>query len=123
MPRSTPTSESTAIGIRVQQERTRMGLTREQLAEMMDMSVWYITDIERGRSGLSVPGLIQLCEIFGCSADYLLFGRLDSLSLSARVNQLPPELRKLVDDILAKQMEIIEASQGLGQEEAANTKV
>lgn len=46
MPRSTPTSESTAIGIRVQQERTRMGLTREQLAEMMDMSVWYITDIE-----------------------------------------------------------------------------
>ena len=123
MPRSTPTSESTAIGIRVQQERTRMGLTREQLAEMMDMSVWYITDIERGRSGLSIPGLIQLCEIFGCSADYLLFGRLDSLSLSARVNQLPPELRKLVDDILAKQMEIIEASQGLGQEEAANTKV
>ena len=65
MPRSTPTSESTAIGVRVQQERTRMGLTREQLAEMMDMSVWYITDIERGRSGLSVPGLIQLCEILG----------------------------------------------------------
>ena len=116
MPRSTPTSESTAIGVRVQQERTRMGLTREQLAEMMDMSVWYITDIERGRSGLSVPGLIQLCEIFGCSADYLLFGRLDSLSLAARVDQLPPELRKLVDDMLAKQMEIIEAARDLEKE-------
>ena len=93
-----------------------MGLTREQLAEMMDMSVWYITDIERGRSGLSILGLIQLCEIFGCSADYLLFGRLDSLSLSARVNQLPPELRKLVDDILAKQMEIIETAQSLEED-------
>ena len=116
MPRSTPTSESTAIGIRVQQERTCMGLTREQLAEMMDMSVWYITDIERGRSGLSILGLIELCEIFGCSADYLLFGRLDSLSLSARVNQLPPELRKLVDDILAKQMEIIETAQSLEED-------
>lgn len=90
-----------------------MGLTREQLAERMDMSVWYITDIERGRSGLSVPGLIQLCEIFGCSADYLLFGRLDSLSLAARVDQLPAELRKLVDDMLAKQMEIIEAAGNL----------
>ena len=92
-----------------------MGLTREQLAERMDMSVWYITDIERGRSGLSVPGLIQLCEIFGCSSDYLLFGRLDSLSLAARVDQLPPELRKLMDDMLAKQMEIIEAARDLGK--------
>lgn len=99
-----------------------MGLTREQLAEMMDMSVWYITDIERGRSGLSVPGLIQLCEIFGCSADYLLFGRLDSLSLAARVDQLPPELKKLVDDMLAKQMEIIEAARDLEKSELHGRK-
>ena len=36
--------------------------------------------------------------------------------MAARVDQLPPELKKLVDDMLAKQMEIIEAARALEKE-------
>lgn len=111
MPRSQATEQSIAIGDRVQRERRRIKYSREMLAERMDVSPGYIADVERGRAGLSVPGLIRLCQIFHCSADYLLFGRMDATTINARINDLTPELIAMIDDIVTKQLEIIDAAQ------------
>lgn len=51
-----------------------MGYTREKFAEKLDVSVSYLAELERGRTGISVKMLIKVCNVLGLSADYVLFG-------------------------------------------------
>ena len=60
--------------IRIRRAREEMGYTRERFAEKLDVSVSYLAELERGRTGISVKMLIKVCNVLGLSADYILFG-------------------------------------------------
>ena len=59
---------------RIRKARESMGYTRERFAEKLDVSVSYLAELERGRTGISVKMLIKVCNVLGLSADYVLFG-------------------------------------------------
>ena len=59
---------------RIRKAREDMGYTREKFAEKLDVSVSYLAELERGRTGISVKMLIKVCNVLGLSADYVLFG-------------------------------------------------
>ena len=59
---------------RIRKAREDMGYTRETFAEKLDVSVSYLAELERGRTGLSVKMLIKVCNVLGLSSDYVLFG-------------------------------------------------
>lgn len=59
---------------RIRKAREDMGYTREQFAEKLDVSVSYLAELERGRTGISVKLLIKVCRVLGLSSDYILFG-------------------------------------------------
>ncbi len=59
---------------RIRKARENMGYTREKFAEKLDVSVSYLAELERGRTGISVKMLTKVCNILGLSADYVLFG-------------------------------------------------
>lgn len=59
---------------RIRKAREKMGYTREKFAEKLDVSVSYLAELERGRTGISVRMLIKVCRVLGLSADYVLFG-------------------------------------------------
>lgn len=59
---------------RIRKAREEMGYTREQFAELLEVSVSYMAEVERGRTGVSVKMLIKICNLLGLSADYVLFG-------------------------------------------------
>lgn len=61
--------------LRIRKAREKMGLTREKFAEKLDVSVSYLAELERGRTGISVKMLIKVCTVLGLSADYVLFGQ------------------------------------------------
>lgn len=61
------------IGERVKAAREAAGKTQEQLAECIDVSPQYVSDLERGVVGLSIPTLKKLCVSLNVSADRLLF--------------------------------------------------
>ena len=116
MPRIKATPESVGIGGRIREERERLGLTREAMAEVLDITPGYLADLERGEARLSVQGLINLCQLFRCSADFLLFGRTDSLSIAARIDALPPILRRHIEELIAKQLDIIQCAEIMGRD-------
>ena len=60
--------------MRIRKAREEMGYTREKFAELLDVSVSYMAEVERGRTGISVKMLIKICNVLGLSADYVLFG-------------------------------------------------
>ena len=62
------------MGNRIADARKRKKLTQEVLAEKLDLSVKHISAVERGKSSLSLPKLVELCEILDVSLDYLVTG-------------------------------------------------
>jgi transcriptional regulator with XRE-family HTH domain len=59
---------------RIRKAREEHGYTREKFAEKLDVSVSYLAELERGRTGISVKMLVKVCNLLGLSADYVLFG-------------------------------------------------
>lgn len=62
------------MGIRIRNQRELLGYTREQLAEKLDVSTKFCSDIELGVKGVSIQTLAKLTELLNLSADYILFG-------------------------------------------------
>ena len=92
---------------RIRKAREKMGYTREKFAEKLDVSVSYLAELERGRTGISVKMLIKVCNVLGLSADYVLFGTErteDELRLDAirRIDEkYLPLLDKVIEELLA----------------------
>ncbi len=63
------------IGERIEKLRKKNALSLRQLGEKTGMSGQYLGLVEKGRRGLSVDSIVQLCNAMNVSADYLLFGR------------------------------------------------
>ena len=60
---------------RIRKAREDAGYTREKFAELLDVSVSYMAEVERGRTGVSLKTLKAICNLLGLSADYLIFGK------------------------------------------------
>ena len=92
--------------MRIRKAREDMGYTREKFAELLDVSVSYMAEVERGRTGISVKMLIKMCNLLGLSADYILFGteRDSDIQLLEKINRIDskyiPLLNALIDEIL-----------------------
>lgn len=62
------------IGMRLKQARINKNLTQEKLAEELDVSVAYISRIERGSTSLNLKRLSELCSLLGVSEGEVLNG-------------------------------------------------
>ena len=89
------------IGDRIQQARETAGYTQERFAELIDVSVQYVSDLERGVVGTSIPTLIKICRVLAISSDYLLFGRdpetKQPLEITERIQKLTPTQQNIVE--------------------------
>ena len=59
------------LGRRIKRERLKRGITQEQLAEKVDISVNFMSLIENGRN-MSVETLANIAVALGVTVDYLL---------------------------------------------------
>jgi transcriptional regulator with XRE-family HTH domain len=93
---------------RIRELRQRNGWTQADLAERMNTKRQAIGHYETGERGIDAETILRLCEIFGCTADYLL-GRspLATPELTPEEEDLllawraaPPEIRAIIDTAL-----------------------
>ncbi len=64
--------EHQALGTRIREERLKLNLTQEKLAEDVNLSTAYIGQIERGERSLTLDNLIAVVNRLGITVDYLL---------------------------------------------------
>ena len=62
------------IGSRLKQARIKAGLTQQELAEQTNLSVAFISRIERGSSHINLKRLSEFCTILNVSEGYILSG-------------------------------------------------
>ena len=98
------------IGLRVRDARERSKMTQEQLAEKLECSPQFISDLERGVVGLSIPTLKGLCLVLGISSDSILFGEAPERGYAAledKCRALPDEQFRLLSEIIEKYIEAV----------------
>lgn len=61
------------VGKRIKQARINRGLTQEEMAEILDISVTHYQNIEYGKYNIGNNHLAKICNLFNLSADYILF--------------------------------------------------
>ena len=82
------------MGDRIKETRKKRELTQEQLAEKVDVTLEYISQIERGLRTPSMQVFIKLVEVLDVSADYLLRDTVSTVNLYED-NVLGHKLKKL----------------------------
>ncbi len=63
-----------AVGQRIREERKKLNLSREELAELLGLSDYYIGQLERGERQMSLPVLVNITRSLHVSLDYLVLG-------------------------------------------------
>lgn len=62
------------IGLRIQNKRIERNMTGVELGTYLSVNANQVSRIETGKVKCKLEYIFILCQIFECSADYLLFG-------------------------------------------------
>lgn len=91
------------IGARINQARKSKGITQEQLAESMDVSIQMISNLELGKKAVRPENIVKLCIALDISADYILRGITPLTSdspLFKKINALSHEKQSAVEKLI-----------------------
>ncbi|MBR1382692.1 MAG: helix-turn-helix transcriptional regulator [Ruminococcus sp.] len=90
------------IGGRIRKSREGLLMTQERLAELIDVSVKFVSDIELGAKGMSLKTLNRLSSSLLVSTDYILYGSEegDFGEFLTLLRKCPPDKRRYAEDIL-----------------------
>ena len=75
----------TEIGERLRIRRTQLRLTQQQICSKIDTTQTHYSNIENGKTGLSLEMLLKICEILDVSTDYVLLGKISNSNESMLV--------------------------------------
>lgn len=97
------------IGKRIRLAREQSGLTREKLAERIDVTPRFVADFERGSVGISVPNLKKICEVLHVSSDFILWGKLNDklISIDERLNLFDDDYKSIIERVVQCQIDLI----------------
>ena len=93
------------MGEQIARLRMERSYTQEQLADQIGVSTQFLSDAERGVTGMSVNTIVKLCGVLNISADFLLLGMEEPdgtespLSIYTRMKRLSPQERELVEEV------------------------
>ncbi|MBR2241432.1 MAG: helix-turn-helix transcriptional regulator [Clostridia bacterium] len=90
------------IGQRLKKTRLEKKMTQESLAEQLDVSVAFLSRIERGLSHINLKRLSQICSILGVSEGYILNG-----TASTSEQYLISEFNEILSDCPADKQKLI----------------
>ena len=101
------------VGMRVWNCRTQRGLSREKLAERLDISPQYVSDIEQGKKCMSMSIFVEMSQALDVSMEFLAHGELAPLPeverLERHLRQCTPMDRELAAHMLRVALEAAEA--------------
>ena len=90
------------IGERLKKARNNKKITQEKLAEQLDVSIAFLSRIERGSSHINLKRLTQICEILEVSEGYILNGTSNNSE-----NYLSPEFNNLLNKVSPEKQKLI----------------
>lgn len=90
------------ISERLKKARIDKNMTQEKLAEQIDVSVAFLSRVERGTSHINLKRLTQICEILGVSEGSILNG-----VSSNSDNYLASEFNNILNSVSSDKQKLI----------------
>ena len=90
------------IGSRIKKARLAKNLTQEDLAEQIDVSVAFLSRVERGSSHVNLKRLSQICNLLDITEGYVLNG-----ASSSSDNYLEDEFAELLKECSPEKQKLI----------------
>ncbi|NMW17248.1 MULTISPECIES: helix-turn-helix domain-containing protein [Bacillus] len=102
------------FGQRLKALRLEKGMTQQQLADFLDIEKSNISRFESGKQSPSNDNRVKMAKLFNVSVDYMLglsehksldkeksekISK-DAAALMEKINKLPPEKRKLIENLI-----------------------
>ena len=84
-----------SIAERLQELRRKAGYSQEQVAEKLGISRQAISKWESGQGNPEIDNVVKLTEIYNVSADYILLGRENNISVSELDKKTEPEKKTM----------------------------
>ncbi len=91
------------IGKRIRNQRELLGFTREKLAEKLEITPKFCSDIELGLKGMSIATLCRISDTLCLPVDYILFGESsngNNCVIEQMINSCPQDKKKYLEDII-----------------------
>ena len=94
------------IGARIKETRKKAGKTQEWLAEQIDVSVGYISQIERGITKISLETLSEICAVLNGEMSYLVAGTAKKQNnylkdeIAEKISRLSERDKKIIIDLI-----------------------
>lgn len=99
------------IGSNIKREREKAGLTQEVLSEKIGLEIKTLSKIERGKVGISIMTLNQICEVL-CISSSVILGRpsndTDIRGLTEQLENLTPDQFALVQGTVKSMLRAFE---------------
>ena len=89
------------IGQKIRKYRKAMGMTQEELAERVEISVTHMSHIETGNTKLSLPVLVDISKVLEVRTDDMLFDSPSEKEISIK------ELTETLETCTANELRII----------------
>lgn len=102
--------DSTKIGERIRAQREELGLSRENFATIVNLSPYYIGQIERGDRNMSIYTLYNISEALNISIDYILKGKVQYMENILITESLKDNYKKSTDDKIKKIINLLSGS-------------
>lgn len=99
---------NTNVGKRIREYREKANLTQEEVAEILDLSITAVSNIERGLNYPTMENFIKLANIMNVSSDLLLSDVLKQ-SYIAKSSELSEKIKSLSAEKQKQLFAIIEA--------------
>ena len=104
------------IGQRMRREREKLRLSREEFAEIIGLSDYYVGQLERGERQMSLPVFLKVASCLHVSLDYLVWGKdflndkyIHDGSISYEIfhNEKDTEIKELIGKLSPKELDLI----------------
>ena len=92
----------TLIGSRIKARRREQRMTQEMMAEALDVSVGYVSQVERGVTKISLDLLAEISSILDCDISFFVSG-----TAVSGENYLKSELSDKFDRLSARDKKLV----------------
>lgn len=96
--------ETKDMGMRLRKVREERKMTRETLAEKVDLSVNFIADVEYGNKSPSIRKFYSLIQALDTNADYILGGNMREIDIDEEAAEVYKEIMNILNQCNGKQL-------------------
>lgn len=86
-----------SIGRRISGIRKERGYTQEKLAELADISIQFLSDIENDKKNMTVKTLRKIADALHVTTDYIIYGKetsSENFMINSMIDTLSDENKK-----------------------------